>query len=107
MFADGLQISEMCGLPPLSTHTKLILHVWNKDNIVPALDVFNLWQATAAFRNLVMPPDINALCRYGKPFQGGTNAIVKYEAGIGTSPGAVDMVPFQEVRQKCFNISSS
>lgn len=97
MFTDGKQLSEMCGIPPLSISTKLILHVWNKDNIVPTLDIFNLWQAKAVFKELVMPPDVNALCRYGDPFQGGTNAIVKYEAGIGTSPGEVDMVSFQQV----------
>ncbi|XP_053400990.1 uncharacterized protein LOC123541000 [Mercenaria mercenaria] len=101
VFADENQISEMCGIPPLSIHTKLILHVWNKDNIVPTLDVFNLWQATADFKGLIMPPDINALCRYGDPIQGGTNAIVKYEAGIGTTPGAVDIVPFQVVNKPC------
>ncbi|XP_053401006.1 uncharacterized protein LOC123523226 isoform X2 [Mercenaria mercenaria] len=101
VFADEKQISEMCGIPPLSSRTRLILHVWNKDNIVPALDIFNQWQTRAAFKDLIMPPEVNALCRYGDPFEGGTNAIVRYEAGIGTAQGEVDMVAFQEVNKPC------
>ncbi|XP_060596420.1 uncharacterized protein LOC132750448 [Ruditapes philippinarum] len=101
VFIDGDQVSELCGIPHLSIRTNLILHVWNKDNMVPVLDVFNLWQTRAAFRDLIMPPEVNALCRYGDPFQGGTNAIVQYEAGVGTLPGSVDIVPFQKVYKPC------
>lgn len=87
----------MCGIPLLSMSTKLVLHVWHKDNILPALDVFNLWQAKASFKQLIMPPDVKELCRYGNPFEGGLNAIVGYEAAIGTSLLSDDAVPFQKV----------
>ena len=98
MSADENKVSEMCGIPNLSTATKLTLHTWHKNNNVPPLDVFNLWVARAQFTNLIMPPSIDAMCRYGAPFMGGSNPIVGYEAGIGTTPNSPDVVEFKEVR---------
>lgn len=71
--------------------------MWHRNNQVPDLHVFDLWEARASFRNLVMPPSVDALCRYGSPFTGGTIPIVGYEAGIGTSPISADVSPFQQV----------
>jgi hypothetical protein len=90
-------MSEMAGIPELSPSTNLFLHVWNKNNILPTLDVFNLWAARAVFKQLIFPPGVEAMCRYGDPFQGGTNAIVRYEAAIGTSKDTTDIADFQEV----------
>lgn len=90
-------MSELCGIPLLSTSTKLTLHAWHKNNQVPALNIFDLWQGRAVFKNLIMPPSIDAMCRYGAPFIGGSIPIVGYEAGIGLSPDVDDIVPFKEV----------
>ena len=97
VFLDGQQMSEMAGIPELSSSTNLFFHLWNKNNVLPPLDVFNLWNGKAKFRQLTLPPDIDELCRYGEPFQGGTNAIVRYEAGVGTSKDTPDVADFQEV----------
>lgn len=97
VFVDKLQVSELCGIPLLSDTTQLVLHVWNKNNFLPKLDIFDLWETYASFKGLQMPPDIDALCRYGVPFQGGTNAIIRYEAGIGTNKAEDDAVKFREV----------
>ena len=97
-FADGLLFAEMCGIPELTTATKLVLHVWNKNNYLPEVkDVFSIWEAHASFKNVFLPPEPGALCRYGSPFRGGTNAIVRYEAGLGNQTGADNFVPITEV----------
>ena len=46
-----------------------------------------------------MPPPESALCRYGKPFRGGTTPIVRYLAGVGSSglDNLDDVVSFSEV----------
>ena len=97
VFIDQVQVSEMCGIPTLSETTQLVLHVWNKNNFLPKLDIFDLWETHAAFTSLYIPPDIHALCRYGTPFQGGTNAIIQYEAGIGNNKMEDNIVAYREV----------
>lgn len=97
VFANGQQISEMCGIPALSLDTQFVLHLWNKNNFLPALNIFDLWETYASFKDLLLPPAVDALCRFGDPFQGGTNAIIRYEAGIGTDKQTADVVDFREV----------
>ena len=97
-YADGHLFAEMPGVPELSTSTKLVLHAWNKNNFLPEIDnVFAIWEARASFKDVYMPPEPGTLCRYGDPFKGGTNAIVKYEAGLGNATGVDNFVPFREV----------
>ena len=88
----------MCGIPSLSPSTKLVLHVWNKNNVVPVIDdVFSIWEARSSFKDIFLPPKPGALCRYGNPFKSGTNAIVRYEVAIGNSTGDENFVPFTKV----------
>ena len=97
IFVDDQQMSELTGIPELSISTNLIFHLWNKNNILPPLDVFNLWEGRAKFRQLTLPPSLEEMCRYGDPFQGGTNPIVRYEVAIGTFKDTPDVADFQEV----------
>ncbi|XP_048258679.1 uncharacterized protein LOC124137747 [Haliotis rufescens] len=103
---DGDLLTEQCGIPRLSPDTKLFFGVWNHKNYIPETDRdseghLKVWSSTASFRDLVMPADKENLCRYGNAFQGGDNAIVRYEAGIGSASGLSDVVPYQQVHNPC------
>ncbi|XP_048250793.1 uncharacterized protein LOC124111176 [Haliotis rufescens] len=103
---DGELISEQCGIPHLSPQTKLYMGVWNHKNYIPetgrdAEGKIQVWSTEASFRGLVMPPEKDKLCRYGDPFKGGNNAIIRYEAAIGSATGLSDMVDFQPVHTPC------
>ena len=75
------------------------MHVWNRDNYVPELsDVFRTWAVKAVFKDLIFPPKVGELCRYGDVFRSGTNPIVRYEVGLGSQTGITDVLPFTEVR---------
>ncbi|VDI67222.1 Hypothetical predicted protein [Mytilus galloprovincialis] len=96
------EITELCGISHLSKTTKLVLHVFNRDSYVPEItDPFNIFSVKAYFKNLILPPPTGALCRYGDPFRGGTNPIIKYEIGIGTDKFLTDIEPFREVVIPC------
>jgi len=43
------------------------------------------------------PPAATDLCRYGKPFQAGDQAIVEFLAGVGTERGLDDVQPLTKV----------
>ncbi|ESO82597.1 hypothetical protein LOTGIDRAFT_236952 [Lottia gigantea] len=106
VYVNDDEISELCGIPELSVETKLFLHVWNWKNYLPPLptkveDMFELWSTKAIFTDLIMPPESNAICRLGRPFRGGKNAVVKFEAGIGTRVNSDNVVPFREVTRPC------
>lgn len=102
MFVDDGELTEICGIEPPSLSTKLVLHVWNRNNYVPEItDLFNVFSTKAYFKNLVMPPKVGSLCRYGNPFRGGTNPVIKYEAAIGTDQLTTDISDFSEVYRPC------
>ncbi|KAK3612537.1 hypothetical protein CHS0354_024514 [Potamilus streckersoni] len=108
VYTDGQKLSQLCGVPQFTTDTKLLLHVWNRDNFLPALgDLFQTWTVRALFRDLILPPEVGALCRYGEPFRGGTNSIVRYEAGIGAQNGLADFADFREVLSPCLPCSDT
>ncbi|XP_072048752.1 uncharacterized protein [Amphiura filiformis] len=99
---DGILLTALDGIPHLSTSTQLILHVWNKDNVVSSIeDEFNPPKATAYFSDLRIPPESSHPCRYGNPFRAGSSPIVRYLAGIGTERGQVNTVPFKEIASPC------
>jgi hypothetical protein len=92
----------MCGIQPPSISTKLVLHVWNHNNYVPGIpDFFNVFSTKAYFKNLIMPPKVGWLCRYGNPFRGGTNPVIMYEAAIGSDKLATDIDDHREVFRPC------
>ncbi|CAG2204566.1 unnamed protein product [Mytilus edulis] len=102
LYVNDEEITELCGIPDLSETTKLVLHVFNRDNFVPEItDIFNIFSARAVFKNLILPPPTGALCRYGDPFRGGSNPIIKYEVGIGSDKLLTDIEPFRKVIEPC------
>ena len=103
VYCDDEYLTELGGIPPLSTNTKLFLHLWNRNNVLPPVsNPFDPWSARAIFMTLIMPPAMGSPCRYGDPFRGGTNGIIKYDVGVGTSTMATDVVPFRTVRYLYF-----
>ncbi|XP_025084427.1 uncharacterized protein LOC112558275 [Pomacea canaliculata] len=48
-----------------------------------------------------MPAPKESLCRYGDPFRGGQNPIVRFEGGIGSAVGLDNVVPFTEIYSPC------
>ncbi|KAL5015119.1 hypothetical protein ScPMuIL_009389 [Solemya velum] len=102
VFIDDEKMTEICGISNLLSSTQLVFHTWSKNNVVPEItDMFNIWTARAIFKDLIMPPALSALCRYGNPFRGGTNPIIRYEAGIGTERGLTDVIDFRKVLGPC------
>ncbi|VDI54125.1 Hypothetical predicted protein [Mytilus galloprovincialis] len=102
VYADDEELTEICGIEPPSTSAKLVLHVWNRNNYVPDIsDLFNVFSAKAYFKDLIIPPKTGNKCRYGDPFRGGTNPVIKYEAGIGTEKLQTDVVPYREIYRPC------
>ncbi|CAG2187681.1 unnamed protein product [Mytilus edulis] len=102
VFVDGDELTMMCGIPYLSNKAKLVFHVWNRENTVPEhANMFNRYSTKAFFKNLIMPAPQGSLCRYGNPFRGGTNPVVKFEAGIGRERLSTDVSPFSEVLAPC------
>jgi hypothetical protein len=78
------------------------MHVWNRENFIPDItDMFNVFSTKAYFKDLIMPPAPGSLCRYGDPFRGGTNSIIRYEVGLGSDKLLTDVAPFKEVIQPC------
>ena len=113
---DGEEVvaAVMCGIPALSTATKLALSVWNWKNFLTQPASSNssspgngnagglglglqLWQAAATFSGVTIPAPSSSHCRYGDPFRGGGNPIVRYEAGLGTQNGLADVAEYREV----------
>ncbi|VDI71255.1 Hypothetical predicted protein, partial [Mytilus galloprovincialis] len=102
VFINDEEITELCGIPGMSETAKLVLHVFNRNNFVPEItDIFNVFSTRAIFKNLILPPPTGALCRYGDPFRGGTNPIIKYEVGIGSDKLLTDIEPFRKVIEPC------
>ena len=98
-YIDGHKRLKLSGIPQLSISTQFIMQVWNRDNYIPELsDVFRTWEVAAKFKDLIFPPEVGKLCRYGAVFQSGTNPIVRYEVGIGSQIGLTDVQPFTEVQ---------
>ncbi|XP_022100316.1 uncharacterized protein LOC110984425 [Acanthaster planci] len=99
---DGKLLASLTGIPVMSSSTKLILHVFNRDSYIADLqDPFNPPVVTATLRNFKMPPEQSKLCRYGAPFRAGTNPVSRYFAGVGSEAGATDIVPFKEIARPC------
>ncbi|XP_022102001.1 uncharacterized protein LOC110985344 [Acanthaster planci] len=99
---DGKLLSSVTGVPVMSSSTKLILHVFNRNSYIPELlDPFSPPSVTATLRNLRMPPDQSKLCRYGASFRAGTSPVSRYFAGVGSVAGATDIVAFQEFGRPC------
>jgi hypothetical protein len=102
VYADNELLTEICGIEPPRSSAMLVLHVWNRNNYVPGVhDLFNIFSTKAYFKNLIIPPKIGNLCRYGNPFRGGNNPVIKYEAGIGTDKVQTNVVPYREVYRPC------
>ncbi|CAG2210833.1 unnamed protein product [Mytilus edulis] len=102
LYVDGVLWSKVCGIRDLSTDTDLIFHVFPKNNYLPpVVDTFNPYSTKAFFRSVVLPPEPGAHCRYGAPFRGGTNPIIKYEIGIGTTILGTEVVPYKEMISPC------
>ncbi|XP_076085507.1 uncharacterized protein LOC143056307 [Mytilus galloprovincialis] len=102
LYVDGVLWSKVCGIRDLSTDTDLIFHVFPKNNYLPpVVDTFNPYSTKAFFRSVVLPPEPGAHCRYGAPFRGGTNPIIKYEIGIGTTILGTEAVPYKEMISPC------
>ncbi|CAG2237324.1 unnamed protein product [Mytilus edulis] len=97
VYVDRYMFSKIFGIPEFSSDTKLLLHVFNKNNYVPPItDLFDVFSTRASFRNVIMPPSSDAMCRYR-----GVIPIDRYEAGIGTDQLMTDVVSYQEVLDPC------
>ena len=98
VYADGEQLSYMCGIPTLGISTNFLIRVWNSDRYLAELKhELDSWETFSTVSSVIFPPAAGELCRCGEPFRGGNIPIVRYEAGICTSREEVDVSPFTEV----------
>ena len=98
VYMDGNFLNEICDVPQLSTEAWLFIHVFKRMNQLPEHhDKFSVWSARASVSALEMPPPVGTLCRSGQQFIGFTNPIMRYEAGVGTTPLAADAAEFTQV----------
>ncbi|KAK3104702.1 hypothetical protein FSP39_008103 [Pinctada imbricata] len=101
-YAQGVKINQLCGIPHLSSNTYLFLHVFKKDNSLPThSNKFTSWAAYASFSHINVPPPVETLCRSGTQFRSGTNPVVLYEAGIGTSPLTTNVLEYRNISAPC------
>ncbi|XP_033763071.1 uncharacterized protein LOC117344449 isoform X3 [Pecten maximus] len=102
VFVDSEYMAELCGIAELTLNTLLVFHVFNKNNVVPPIvSTFDPWSAKAYINELIMPPAPGSLCRYGVPFRGATDPILRYEAGIGTTKLGTEAEPFRLIDTPC------
>ncbi|KAI8519526.1 hypothetical protein Bbelb_027830 [Branchiostoma belcheri] len=107
LYIDGQFKAVLTGIPTLSPTTKLILSTWNKHDQIPELvDPFEPPTTTALFRSVSLPPDAASLCLHGKPFRNGDQAVVRFEAGVGSAKLLDDVASFREVSKPCIPCSA-
>ncbi|XP_019624877.1 PREDICTED: uncharacterized protein LOC109470382 isoform X2 [Branchiostoma belcheri] len=102
LYIDGQFKAVLTGIPTLSPTTKLILSTWNRHDWIPELvDPFEPPTTTALFRSVSLPPVAASLCLHGKPFRNGDQAVVRFEAGVGSAKLLDDIASFREVAKPC------
>ena len=105
VYMDDNFLNEICDVPQLSTEAWLFIHVFKRMNQLPEHhDKFSVWSARASVSALEMPPPVGTLCRSGQQFIGFMNPIMRYEAGVGTTPLATDAAEFRQVTINCIQI---
>ena len=78
-----------------SANTRMILHVFQRDDFVPECDIvcgMSPPSVTAVFSDVTLPAsDGDGVCIYGSPFYSWASPIVEFRAGVGTQPGLTDV----------------
>ena len=92
---DGLDVAVLHGVPTLTGPLTTVLSVFNQLGFLPVNDPANPPQVTAVFSNVILPVRASGICRYGNPFYSWEVPFVRFEAGVGTSPGLTDTEPLQ------------
>lgn len=100
VYIDDEYINELCDVPQMSTDAFMFFHVFKRLNQLPTpKSKFESWATYATLAGLEMPPPIGTLCRSGPQFRAFTNPVIFYEAAIGSSFMASDVVPFRKVHK--------
>ena len=95
LYVDGTIQATLHGLPDFSSNTRMILHVFQRDDFVPECDIvcgMSPPSVTAVFSDVTLPAsDGDGVCIYGSPFYSWASPIVEFRAGVGTQPGLTDV----------------
>ena len=92
LYIDGTLVSSLQGLPSFSEDARIVLHTFNRLGYVPPIeDGFDPPEVAAVFANVTLPLRTGHLCDYGTPFFSGESPVVLFQAGAGTTPGALDV----------------
>ena len=92
---DGLDVAVLHGIPALTGSLTTVLSVFNQMGFLPVNDPANPPQVSAVFSNVILPVRSGGICRYGNPFYSWETPFIRFEAGVGTSPGLTDTEPLQ------------
>ena len=89
---DGQLVATLHGITRLSSSTRMVLHVFNRNGFIPTVqDTFNPPRVEAVFANVTLPGPRAHICDFGRPFYSASSPIVQFSVGIGTSPGMDDV----------------
>ena len=83
------------GVPPLTERTNFVAQLFNRGGFVPAKLGGVARSVTAHIRNVRFPLTNGDSCDFGKPFYSAESPIVRFEAAVGTWPGATNVQDFK------------
>lgn len=92
---DGIDVAVLHGVPAFTGPLTTVLSVFNQLGFLPINDPANPPEVSAIFSNVILPVRTNGICRYGNPFYSWETPFIRFEAGVGTSPGLTDTEPLQ------------
>ena len=96
LYIDGELAATLHGITQLSSTTRMVLHVFNRNSFIPQLqDSFDPPRVEALFANVSLPRRRSHICDYGQPFFSPSSPMVQFSAGVGTSPGLTDVSELQ------------
>ena len=95
VMVDGVDVAVLHGVPALTEPLTTVLSVFNQLGFLPINDPANPPEVTAIFSNVILPVRTNGICRHGSPFYSWETPFVRFEAGVGTTPGLTDTEPLQ------------
>ena len=92
LYINGELMATLHGVTELSSNTRMILHVFNRNGFIPSIqDTFNLPRVEAVFSNVSLPLQRSHICDSGRPFYSPSSPIVQFNVGVGSSPGLTDV----------------
>lgn len=103
LYVNEILMASLHGLPPLSNHTRVVFHTFNRQGYVPPpTDPPAPIMVQASLANVSLPLLTGHLCDYGEPFHTRGSPVVEFRAWAGSRAG-LDDVQEAKVSSQCTN----